>query len=235
MVKWNDENTKYLWGWEEKSEHLSTAIKNVKWYHCFCKTVWQFLIHSQILRSFFKKCKNSPNIHHVDRYILVYISIMKYSVQFSLSVVSDSLRPREPQRLRASLSITRVITSCHPGVHPNPCPSIWWCHPIISISVIPFSSCPRSFPASGSFQMSQRFTSGGQSIGVSASASILPINTKDWSPLGWTGWISLQFKGLSRASSPTPQFKSISSLVLSFLYSPTLISTHDHGENHIFD
>ena len=77
------------------------------------------------------------------------------------------------------------------------CPSSWWCHPAISSSVLPFSSCPQALPASGSFPMSQLFTSGGQSIGVSASASVLPMNTQDWSPLGWTGWISLRSKGLS--------------------------------------
>ena len=80
------------------------------------------------------------------------------------------------------------------GVYPNPCPLSRWCHPTISSSVIPFSSSPQSFPASGSFQISQLFSSGGQSIGVSASTSVLPMNTQDWSPLGWTGWISLQSK-----------------------------------------
>ena len=90
-----------------------------------------------------------------------------------------------------------------PRVHPNPCPSSQWCHPIISSSVVPFSSCPQSFPASGSFQMSQLFVSGGQSIGVSASTSVLPMNTQDWSPLGWTGWISLHSKGLLRVFSNT--------------------------------
>ena len=85
-----------------------------------------------------------------------------------------------------------------PGVHPKPCPSSQWCHPAISSSVIPFSSCPQSLPASGSFPMSQLFTWGSQSIGASASASVLPMNTQDWSPLGWTGWISVQSKGLSR-------------------------------------
>ena len=87
------------------------------------------------------------------------------------------------------------------GVHPNPCPLSWRCHPTISSSVVPFSSCPQYFPASQSFQMSQLFTWGGQSIGVSASTSVLPMNTQDWSPLGWTGWISLQSKGLSRVFS----------------------------------
>ena len=99
---------------------------------------------------------------------------------------------------------------------------------------IPFSSCPQSFPASGSFQMSQLFTSGAQSFGVSASASVLPMITQDWSPLGWTGWISLQPKGLSRAS-PTPQFKSINSSALSFSYRPTLTSIHDYWKNHSLD
>ena len=90
-----------------------------------------------------------------------------------------------------------------PGACSNSCPLSWWFHPTISSSVVPFSYCPQSFPASGSFQMSQLFTSGGQRIGVSASASVLPMNTQDWSPLGWTGWISLQSKGLSRVFSNT--------------------------------
>ena len=90
-----------------------------------------------------------------------------------------------------------------PRVYPNSCPSSWWCHPTISSYVVPFSSCPQSFPASGSFQMSQLFSSGGQTIGVSASTSVLPKNTQDWSPLGWTGWISLQSKGLARVFSNT--------------------------------
>ena len=104
-----------------------------------------------------------------------------------------------------------------------------------SSSVIPFSSCPQSFPASGSFQMNQLFATGGQSIAVSASASVLPMNTQDWSPLRWTGWISLQSPGDSQESSPTPQFKSINSSVLSFLHSPTLTSIHDHWKNHSLD
>ena len=112
------------------------------------------------------------------------------SVQFSCSVVSNSLRPHEPQHTRPPCLSPTL------GVHPNPCPLSWWCHPTISSSVIPFSSCPQSFPASGSFQMSQLFASGGQNIGVSASTSVLPMNTKDWFPLRWTGWISLQSKRL---------------------------------------
>ena len=106
--------------------------------------------------------------------------------------------------------------------------------PAISSSVVPFSSCPQSFPASRFFQMSQFFASGGQSIGVSASTSALPVNTQDSSPLEWTGWISLQSKGLSR-SAPTSHFKSINSLVLSFLHSPTLTSIHDYWKNHSLD
>ena len=114
------------------------------------------------------------------------------SVQFSCSVVSDSLWPHELQHSRPP------CPSPIPGAYPNSCPLIQWCHPTISSSVVPFSSCLQSFPDSGSFQMSQIFTSGSQSIGVSPSTSVLPINTQDWSPLGWTGWISLQSRGLSR-------------------------------------
>ena len=120
-----------------------------------------------------------------------------YSVQFSRSVMSDSLRPHGLQHARPP------CPSPTPTVHPNPCPLSQWCHPTISSSVVLFSSCPQSFPASGYFQMSQLFTSGGQSIGVSASTSILPMNIQDWFPLGWTGWISLQSKGLSRVFSNT--------------------------------
>ena len=103
-----------------------------------------------------------------------------------------------------------------------------WCHPTISFSLIPFSSCLQSFPASGSFPMSQFFSSGVQSTGASASASVLPVNIQDWSPLGWTGLISLQSKGLSRVFSNTTVFKNINSLVLSFLYGPTLTSIHNY-------
>jgi len=107
-------------------------------------------------------------------------------------------------------------------------------HPTISSSAVPFSSRLQSFPASGSFQMSQLFASGGQSIGVSASASVLPMNIQDRFPLGRTGWISLRPRN-SEESSPTPQFKSINSLALSFLYSPALTSIHDHWNNYSFD
>ena len=115
------------------------------------------------------------------------------SVQFSHSVVSDSLRPHESKHARPP------CPSQIPAVYSNSCPLSRWCHPAISSSVCPFSSCPQSLPASGSFQMSQLFTWGGQSTGVSASASVLPMNIQDWPPLGWTGWISLQSKGLSKS------------------------------------
>ena len=119
------------------------------------------------------------------------------SVQFSHSVVSYSLRPHEPLHARPP------CPSPTPGVHPNPCPSSRWCHPTISSSEVPFSSCSLSFPPSGFFPVSQLLASGGQSIGVSASKSVLSMNTQDWSPLGWTGWISFQSKRLSRVFSNT--------------------------------
>ena len=120
-----------------------------------------------------------------------------------------------------------------PRANSNSCPSSQWCHPTISSSVIPISSCPQSFPASGYFQMSQFFTSGGQSTGALASASVLPKNIQDWFPLGLTGWICLQPKRLS--SSPTPQLRSINFWELSVLYIPTLTSRHDHWKNHSLD
>ena len=123
--------------------------------------------------------------------------IRKVSVHFSRSVMSDSLWPHELKHTRPP------CPSPTPGVHPNSSPSNRWCHPTISSSVVPFSSCPQSLPASESFPMSQLFTWGGHSTGVSALASFLPKNTQDWSPLEWTGWISLQSKGLSRVFSNT--------------------------------
>ena len=119
------------------------------------------------------------------------------SVQFSCSVVSDSLRPHELQHTRPP------CLSPTPGIHSNSHPSSQWCHPAISSSVVPFSSCPQSLPASESFPVSQLFKWGGQSTGVSALVSVFPMNAQDRSPLGWTGWISLQSKGLSRVFSNT--------------------------------
>ena len=130
---------------------------------------------------------------------IVLLSIFSFyvcSVQFSCSVVSDSLRPHEPQHARPPCPLPT------PRVHSNSCSLSWWCHPAISSSVIPFSRL-RSFPASGSFQMSQSFASGGQSIEASISATVLPMNIQDWFPLGLTGLISLQSKGLSRIFSNT--------------------------------
>ena len=124
-------------------------------------------------------------------------TLWEYSGQFSHSVVSDSLQLHELQHARLP------CPSPTPRVYSNSCPSSWWCHPAILSFVVPFSSCPQSLPASGSFPMSQFFIWGGQSIGVSASASVLPMNTQDWSPLGWPGCISLQSKGLSRVFSNT--------------------------------
>ena len=149
-----------------------------------------------------------------------------WSVQFSRSVMSDSLWPHELQHARLP------CPSPTPGVYPNSCPLSRWCHPAISSCDVPFSSCPQSLPASESFPMSQLFTSGGQSIGVSALASVLPMNTQDWSPLEWTGWISLQSKGLSRVfSNNTVQKHQF--FGAQFLHSPTLTSIHDYWKKTI--
>ena len=161
------------------------------------------------------------DIQHCSSTFVFFSQLSK----FNQSVVSHSLRTHEPQHARPPCS------SPNPGVHPRPCPLSQWSHLTISSSLIPFSSCPQSHPASGSFQMSQHFTSGGQRIGVSASTLVLPMNTQDWSPLGRTGSISFQSKGLQ--SSPTLQFKSINSLALSFLYTRT--SLHYYQKNHSFD
>ena len=162
---------------------------------------------------------------------LILLKNMTWSLsvnQFSCSVVSDSLRPHELHHARPP------CPSPTPGVHSNSRPSSQWCHPAISSSVVPFSSCPQSLWESGSFPVSQLFTSGGKSIGVSASASVLPMNTQDWSPLEWTGWSPCSPRD-SQESSPTPQFKSINSLVPSFLYSQTLTSIHDYWKSHSLD
>ena len=152
------------------SEH-SYFIYCVRFSDCLQQNaVWTFLF------SHGRKQKSFPNLFS----------------EFSHSVVSDSLWPHGLQHTRLP------CLSPTPRVYSNSCPLSRWCHLSISSSVIPFSSCPQSFPASGSFQTSQLFTSGGQSTGVSALASVLPMNTQDWSPLGWTGWISLQSLGLSR-------------------------------------
>ena len=157
-----------------------------------------------------------------------YFLLNFISVQFS-SVTQSC--PTLCGRMNRS---TPGLPSPTAGVHSNSRPLSQWCHPAISSSVIHFSSCHQSLPASESFPGSQPFLWGGQSIGVSALASVLPMNTQDWSPLGRTGWISLQSKD-SQESSPTTQFKNINSLVLSLLHSPTLTSIHDHRKNHSLD
>ena len=161
-------------------------------------------------------------------FFYVSYELFSFSVQFSCSVMSNSLWPH-------GLQCTRL-----PCLSPTPracsisCPLSWQCHPTISSSV-PFFSCLHSFPASGSFQMSQLFTSGGQTIGVSASALVFPMNTQDWFPSGWAGWISLQSRGLSRVfSNTTAQKHQFFSSQLS-LWSNPLISVHAYWENHSFD
>ena len=151
------------------------------------------------------------------------------SVQLSHAVVSNSLQPHELQHARPPCLLPTPLSGVHSNSHPS-----WWCQPAISSSVVPFSYCPQSLPASESFPMSQLFAWGGQSTGVSVLASFLPKNTQDWSPLGWTDWISLQSKGLSRVFSNTTVQKHQSS-ALRFLHSPTLTSIHDHWKNHSLD
>ena len=143
---------------------------------------------------------------------------ISFSVQFSHSVVSDSMQLHELQHTRPP------CPSPTPGVYPNSRPLSQWCHPTIPSSIVPFSSCPLSFPASGSFPVSWFFASGSQSIGASSSASVFPMNIQGWFPLGLTGLISLTSKD-SQESSPAPQFESINSLVLRLLYWPTHIFT----------
>ena len=152
--------------------------------------------------------------------------IYEHSVQFSHSVVSSSLWSHGLQHARLP------CPSPTPGAYSNSCPLSQWCHPTFSSSAVPFSSCLQCFPASGSFPMSQFFPTGGPSIG--ASVSVLPMNIQDWSPLGWTGGSPCSPRD-SQESSPTPQFKSINSLALSFLYSPNLTSTHDYWRSKSFD
>ena len=142
------------------------------------------------------------------------------SDQISRSVMSDSLQPHESQHARPP------CPSPTPRVHSDSCPSSQWCHPAISSSFVPFSSCPQSLPASESFPMSQLFAWGGQSTGVSALASFLPKKSQGWSPCSPRD---------SQESSPIPQFKSINSSALSLLHSPTFTSIHDHRKNHSLD
>ena len=151
------------------------------------------------------------------------------SVQFSHSVMSNSLRLLGLQHTRLP------YPSPTPGVDSKSCPSSWWCHPTISSSDDPFSSCLQPFPASGSFQMNQFFSSGGQNTRVSASASVLPRNIQDWFPLGWTGWISLLSKGLSRVFSNTTVQKHQFFGTQFSLQSNSHIHTWLYWKNHSFD
>ena len=167
----------------------------------------------------------------VDSYLLYCpppISFKTISVQFSHSVVSDSLRPHGLQHARLP------CPSSTTGARANSCPSSRWCHPTISSSVVPFCSHPQSCPALGLIPKNQFFSSGAQSIGASASAAVLPMNIQDWSPLGWTGWISLQSKGPSRVfSNPTVQKHKFFRVQLYLC--PTLTTIHDYWKNHRFD
>ena len=158
-------------------------------------------------------------IRDYNHKILIYSYwIIFIIIQFNCSVVFDSLQLHKSQHARSP------SPSPTPRVHSNSCLSSRWCHPAISSSVIPFSSCLQSHQASGSFSMSQLFAWGGQSTGVSALASVPPMKTQDWSPLGWTGWISLQSK-----------VKSINASACNFHHSPTLTSIHAYWENHSLD
>ena len=158
---------------------------------------------------------------------LCQITLKSMVVQFSCSVVSDSLRPHEPRHARTP------CPSPTPGVYPNSCPLSRWCHLTILSSVIPFSSCLQSFPISGPFQMSQLFASGGQNIGVSASTSVLPVKLR--TDFLKDGLVRSSCSPRDSQESSTPQFRSISSSALSFLYSPTLTSIHDYWKNHSLD
>ena len=169
-----------------------------------------------------------PELFYNYTYINIIIQFQFSSVQFSRSVVSYSLRPHESQHTRPP------CPSPTPRGYSNSCPSSRWCHPAISSSVVPFFLCPQSLPASRSFPMSHLFAWGGYSTGVSASASVPPMNTQDWSPLGWTGWSPCSPRD-SQESSPTPQFKSTNFSALRFLYSSTLTPKHDHWKNHSLD
>ena len=173
----------------KKPRHYHIIISTINKDKKQCPKIW-LRARKTFLSHFIKT-------YQAIKWMELHIPPLCVCVQFSLPVVSNSLRPYELQHSRP------LCPSPTPRVHPNPCPLSRWCHPTTSSSVVSFSSCPPSFPASGSFQMSQLFTWGGQSIGVSASTSVLSMNTQDWSPLGWTGCISLQSKGLSRVFSNT--------------------------------
>ena len=166
------------------------------------------------------------------RHIYIYTHI--YTHMYMYITVFQSLSAVWLFVTTWTAACTLPCPSLSPRVCSNSCPLNWWCHPTISSSVTPFSSCLQSFPASGSFPVSRLFTSGGQSIGASASASVLPMNIQHWFLLGLTGLISFLSKGLSRVFART-QFESINSLALSLLYGPALTSVHEYWKNHSFD
>ena len=191
-------------------------------------------LHSEFLKIaliWILKCSSSSMCSMLWVIMIYFLMLGKLcisSVQFSCSFVFDSLRPHESQHAKPLCLLPT------PGVHPESRPSSQRCHPAISSSVVPFSSCPQSLPASESFPISQLFTWGGQSTGVSSLASLLPKKSQGWSPSEWT-CLSPCSPRDSQESSPTPHFKSINSLVLSLLHSPTLTSIHDHRKNHSLD
>ena len=180
--------------WHGGTNHiLKTIFHQVMW---LVSKLWFDHILVKLFQKLFGKrcylscpCKKGTSI--------TWSQLVQKSFQFSPSVVSDALWPHGLQHDRLPCPLPTL------GACSNSCPSSWWCHPTISPSVVPFSSCLQSFPASGSFPMSQFVTSGGQSIWAWAWASVLPMNIQDWSLLEWTGWISLQFNGLSRVFSDT--------------------------------
>ena len=184
--------------WTEESDGLQSIVSRRVGHN------WATITYTI---EYYSAIRTGPCCHFfitcMDLRALCYVKLVRqrkilfYSVQFSHSVISDSLRPHGLQHTRLP------CPALTPRVCSNSCPLSWWCHPTISSSIIPFSSCLQSFPVSGSFPMSQFFTSDGQIIGVSALASVLPMNIQDWPPLGWIGWIFLQSKGLSRVFSST--------------------------------
>jgi len=190
--------------WLGCSHHLGCCLSNFCWSsysHPVISTIsnstssMKWIPQANVTCSHFSSHRTPHSLPFIIILLVLVLSIISlafllYAVQFSHSVVSDSLWPHELQHTKPP------CPSPSPGVYPNSCQ---WCCPTISSSVIPFSSCLQSFPASGSFQISQLFASGGQSIGASASTSVLPMNIQDWSPLGWTGWISLQSKGVAKS------------------------------------
>ena len=220
---------------QELQECLSFYCASLYWLHRWCDfTDWKFkqvYHHHFFQQQWFISClSHFDNSQNISSFFLIIVFVFVICDQFS------SVAQSCPTLCNPKDWIQHARPPCPSptlGACSYSCPLTQWCHPTISSSVVPFSSCPESFPASASFQMSQFFASGGQSIGASTSASVLPMNTKDWCPLGWTGWISLQSKGLSRVFSNTT--KSINPLALSFLYGPTLTSIYDYWKNHSFD